>query len=150
MNSRTMDWYVLLRFFHIVSFATWFGTVFASLFLLKTLEPKLTDSTGNPEEYAKILRSYIKRETKVADAAFKLTIASGLLMALLTQTWSIPLFVKIALVILQFALTMGYIVKAIQPLTYPCSPSDYKRWYNLFAISLSMFALVLSVSFFLL
>lgn len=145
-----MDWYVLLRFIHIVSFAAWFGTVFASLFLLKTLEPKLTDSTGKPEEYAKLLRSYIKHETKVADAAFKITIASGLLLAFLTHTWSIPLFIKIALVILQVVMTMGYIVKAIQPLTYPCSASDYKKWYNLFAISLSMFALVLSVSFFLL
>ncbi len=145
-----MDWYTILRFVHIVSFAAWFGTVFASLFLLKTLEPKLTDATGNPEKYTKLLWSYIKLETKVADSAFKITVVSGLLLAFLTYTWSIPVFIKIALVILQVFMTMGYIVKAIQPLKYPCSTSDYKKWYNLFAISLSMFAVVLSVSFFLL
>ncbi|MEC9486110.1 MAG: hypothetical protein UMU76_01225 [Prosthecochloris sp.] len=60
------------------------------------------------------------------------------------------MFVKIGLVALQLALTMGYIIKQIQPLAYPCNPAEYRKWYQLFTISLSMFALVLLVTFFLL
>ncbi|WP_294347117.1 hypothetical protein [Prosthecochloris sp.] len=145
-----MDWYAILRFIHVTSFATWFGTVFASLFFLKTLEPKLTGPDSDPGDYPMLLQTYIKLETKVADAGFKTAIASGLLLALFFHGWSIAIAVKVVIIVLQVALTMGYIIKAIQPLHYPCSRSDYKKWYNLFTISLSMFALVLVVTFFLL
>lgn len=145
-----MDWHAILRLIHVASFATWFGTVFASLFLLKTLEPKLTDSDNGPGEYPTLLQTYIKLETKVADTGFKTAIVSGLLLAFFFHGWTVPVMIKSGLIILQVALTMGYIIKAIHPLKYPCSRSDYKKWYNLFTISFSMFALVLGVTFFLL
>lgn len=143
-----MDWHAILRLIHVASFATWFGTVFASLFLLKTLEPKLTGSNKDSGDYPLLLQTYIKLETKVADAGFKIAIVSGLLLAFFFHGWTIPVLIKTGLIILQVALTMGYIVKAIHPLKYPCSRSDYKKWYNLFTISLTMFALVLGVTFF--
>ncbi len=145
-----MDWHTILRFIHVTSFATWFGTVFASLFLLKALEPKLTVSAEALADYPQLLRTYIKLETNVADAAFKLTVASGLLLAFFFHGWTLGVFLKTGLIILQVALTMGYIVKAIQPLEYPCTLSEYKKWYRLFTISLCMFALVLGATFFLL
>ena len=145
-----MDWHIILRFIHITSFAAWFGTVFASLFVLKTLEPKLTGSPADTAAYPEFLRTFIKRETKVADAGFKIAIVSGLLLAFFFHGWTIGVLVKSGFIILQVALTMGYIIKAIQPLNYPCTRSAYKKWYNLFTISLSMFALVLGVTFFLL
>ena len=145
-----MDWHTILRFIHITSFAAWFGTVFTSLFVLKTLEPKLTGSATDTATYPDFLQSFIKRETKVADAGFKIAIVSGLLLAFFFHGWTIGVLVKSGLIILQVVLTMGYIIKAIQPLTYPCTRSEYKKWYNLFTISLSMFALVLGITFFLL
>ena len=66
-----MDWHTILRFIHITSFAAWFGTVFTSLFVLKTLEPKLTGSATDTATYPEFLKSFIKRETKVADAGLK-------------------------------------------------------------------------------
>ncbi|UZJ40568.1 hypothetical protein OO006_09380 [Prosthecochloris sp. SCSIO W1101] len=145
-----MDWHAILRFIHVTSFATWFGTVFASLFFLKTLEPKLTGPDNDPGDYPMLLQTYIKLETKVADAGFKTAIVSGLLLAFFFHGWTVGIMIKVGIIVLQVALTMGYIIKAIQPLQYPCSRSDYKKWYNLFTISLTMFALVLSITFFLL
>ncbi|NTW63851.1 MAG: hypothetical protein HGA46_07150 [Chlorobiaceae bacterium] len=145
-----MDFHTLLRLLHITSFAAWFGTVLASLFLLKTLETTLT---GKPDEAARdsvLLRSYIKLETRVADIAFIGVIITGILLASLYHGWGVWVFVKSGLIILQVALTMGYIVRYIQPLGYPCSPEAYRNWYRLFTISLTMFALVLLVTFFLL
>ncbi|ASQ90073.1 hypothetical protein CHL67_03260 [Prosthecochloris sp. GSB1] len=145
-----MNWHNLLLFVHVTSFAAWFGTVFASLFLLKTLEPRLTANDGNTDEYTSFLHTYIRLETKVADIGFKTAVATGLLLAFLFHGWSFWVFVKAGLVALQVALTIGYIVKAIQPLSYPCDAEEYGRWYRLFTISFTMFVLVLGVSFFLL
>jgi len=145
-----MDWHTVLRFIHITSFATWFGTVFASLIVLRALAPHLTGSAGDIADYPDFLQRFIKLETRVADTGFKTALVSGLLLAVFFHGWTVGLFIKTGLIILQVALTMGYIIKAIQPLSYPCSESDYKKWYTLFTISLSMFALVLSVTFFLL
>jgi hypothetical protein len=146
-----MDYHSILRFIHIVSFAAWFGSVLSSLFLLKTLEPILSGKKGNNVmEYAALLQKYIKLETKVADVSFIGVILSGLLLAGFYHGWTVWVFVKSGLIVLQVILTLGYIIRAIQPLSYPCSPSEYSRWYRLFAISLSMFALVLLTSFFLL
>ena len=150
INSITMDWHAILRFIHVTSFATWFGTVFASLLLLKTLEPKLTGPNNNLGDYPTFLQTYIRLETKVADAGFKTAIISGILLAFFFHGWTTGILIKLGLIILQVVLTMGYIIKAIHPLNYPCPYSDYKKWYNLFTISLSMFALVLGVTFFLL
>lgn len=145
-----MDYHLILRFFHVTCFAAWFGTVLASLFLLRTLEPRLTGSARQAPEDARLLREFIRLETKVADVAFIGVLASGILLAVFFHGWSVWLRVKTFLIVLQVVLTMGYIIRAIRPLSYPCLPDEYRNWYRLFAISLIMFALVLSVTFFLL
>jgi putative copper export protein len=144
-----MDFHALLRLVHITGFAAWFGTIFATLFLLKTLEPGLTGDKQQAEEYSMLLRRFIKLETKVADVAVISVILSGLLLAQFYQGWTPWVFAKIGLLVLQIALTMGFIVKAIQPIAYPCDTTRYRAWYRLFAISFSMFAVVLLVTFFL-
>lgn len=149
-HTTVMDWHALLRFVHITSFAIWFGSVFASLFVLKVLEPKLTGPSEEVADFPGTLQNFIKLETKVGDTGFKTAVVSGLLLAFFYHGWTVGILVKSILIILQVALTMGYIIKAIHPLSYPCSGSDYRKWYNLFTISLLMFALVLGVTFFLL
>jgi len=144
-----MDLHALLRLVHITAFAAWFGTIFATLFLLKTLEPGLTSEQKQAEEYQMLLRRFIKLETKVADAAVISVLLSGLLLAHFWQGWTPWVFAKTALLILQIALTLGYIIKAIQPLSYPCETSAYRVWYRLFTISFSMFGIVLLLTFFL-
>ncbi|AAM72731.1 MAG TPA: hypothetical protein DEB17_01150 [Chlorobaculum sp.] len=144
-----MDFHALLRVIHITAFAAWFGTIFATLFLLKTLEPGLTGEKKQAEEYSLLLRRFIKLETKVADVAVISVLLSGLLLAHFYEGWHPWVFVKIGLMILQIALTMGYIIKAIQPITYPCDTAKYRAWYRLFTISFSMFGIVLLVTFFL-
>ena len=144
-----MDFHALLRLVHITGFAAWFGTIFATLFLLKTLEPGLTGEKQQAEEHSLLLRRFIKLETKVADVAVISVLLSGLLLAHFFEGWHPWVFAKIGLMILQIALTMGYIVKAIQPISYPCDALKYRAWYRLFAISFSMFAIVLLVTFFL-
>ncbi|MCF8382655.1 MAG: hypothetical protein K9G39_03525 [Chlorobium sp.] len=145
-----MDFHTILLFIHITCFAAWFGTVLASLFLLKTLESRLTGTALRAGEDALLLREFIKRETKVADVAFIGVVMSGILLASFFYGWTIWVVVKSGLIVLQVALTMGYIIRAIQPLSYPCPPEMFRNWYRLFAISLGMFALVLCVTFFLL
>lgn len=143
-----MDFHALLRLTHITGFAAWFGTIFATLFLLKTLEPGLTGEKKQAEEHSLLLRRFIKLETKVADVAVISVLFSGLLLAHFYEGWHPWVFAKIGLMILQIALTMGYIVKAIQPITYPCDGAKYRAWYKLFAISFSMFGVVLLATFF--
>jgi putative membrane protein len=140
----------ILRMIHITCFAAWFGTVLASLFLLKALEPDLTGENMKAADRAALLQSFIKLETKVADVAFIGVIVSGVLLAQFFHGWTPWVFIKSLLIILQVALTMGYIVKSIRPLTYPCSARQYSAWYRLFSISLTMFAIVLGITFFLL
>jgi putative membrane protein len=134
----------------VTCFAAWFGTVLASLFLLRTLETRLTGTAKHADENAIMLREFIKLETKAADVAFIGVVFSGILLAWLFHGWTIWLGVKTGVIVLQVVLTMGYIVRSIRPLSYPCSPEAYRNWYRLFAISLTMFALVLLITFFLL
>jgi uncharacterized membrane protein len=150
-SAATMELHTILRFLHIVSFAAWFGSVLASLFFLKVLEPKLTgNDEKQAEEYSSLLRKYIKLETKVADAGVIGVLISGVLLASFYHGWTFWVFVKSGLIVLQIALTLGYIVRAIQPLKYPSTHREYRQWYRLFGISLTMFTLVLLCSFFLL
>ena len=142
--------HTLLRFVHVTAFAAWFGSVLASLYFLKSIEEKLTGNSSNTGEYTSLLQRYIKLETKIADTGFKTVIITGILLAALYHGWTLWVFVKIGLIVLQVALTLGYITRSIRTLSYPCSTADYKRWYRLFTISLTMFALVLTISFFLL
>ncbi|RXK84564.1 hypothetical protein EST62_09305 [Chlorobaculum sp. 24CR] len=144
-----MDFHALLRVIHITGFAAWFGTIFATLFLLKTLEPGLTGDKQQANDHSLLLRRFIKLETKMADVAVISVILSGLLLAHFYEGWTPWVFAKIGLMLLQIALTMGFIVKAIQPITYPCDTAQYTAWYRLFTISFSMFAVVLLVTFFL-
>ncbi|NTU54081.1 MAG: hypothetical protein HGA97_10360 [Chlorobiaceae bacterium] len=144
-----MNFQALLRLVHITGFAAWFGTIFASLFLLRTLEPGLTGEKKEADVHTLLLRRFIKLETKVADVAVISVILSGLLLAHFYEGWSTWVFTKIGLVILQIALTIGYIIKAIQPITYPCKASAYRPWYHLFAISFTMFGIILLTTFFL-
>jgi len=145
-----MDIKTILLFVHVTCFAAWFGTVLASLFLLRTLESRLTGSAESAVENGHLLREFIRLETKVADVAFIGVVLSGILLASLFHGWTFWVIAKSLLIVLQVALTMGYIIRAIQPLTYPCTIESFRNWYKLFAISLTMFALVLGVTFFLL
>ncbi|NTV06666.1 MAG: hypothetical protein HGA59_09210 [Chlorobiaceae bacterium] len=145
-----MDFQTVLRFLHIIFFASWFGTVLASLFLLKALEEKLTGNDSNHAEYASLLQRFIKLETKVADVAVIGVILTGIMLAGFYHGWTIWVFVKSGLIILQVILTIGYIIRSVRSIAYPCSKSEYGNWYRLFSISLTMFALVLIVTFFLL
>jgi len=145
-----MDIKTILLFVHVTCFAAWFGTVLASLFLLRTLESRLTETAESAVENGFLLREFIRLETKVADVAFIGVVLSGILLASLFHGWTFWVIVKSLLIVLQVALTMGYIIRAIQPLTYPCTLESFRNWYKLFAISLTMFALVLCVTFFLL
>jgi putative membrane protein len=145
-----MELHHLLRLIHITCFAAWFGTVLSSLFLLKALESRLTGPEDNSSVYAALLKHYIRMETRVTDVAFFGVIITGILLAGFYHGWSAGVFVKTALIVLQVILTMGYIVRSIRPITYPCSLAVYSNWYRLFGISLSMFALVLLATGFLL
>ncbi|NTU67456.1 MAG: hypothetical protein HGB02_01100 [Chlorobiaceae bacterium] len=145
-----MDFHNILRLVHITGFAAWFGTIFASMFLLKTLEPGMTDEAAKASEYKGLLMRYIGLETKVADVAVVAVLFSGLLLAHFYHGWTIWVVVKIVLLLLQIALTMAYIFRKIQPITYPCDTARFSSWYVLFTISLGMFGIVLAVTFFLL
>lgn len=145
-----MDFNAILKLVHVTGFAAWFGTTFASLFLLKTLQPGLTGEEGDPASYKLLLMRFIGLETKVADTAVIAVVVSGLLLTHFYHGWTVWAGAKIALMLLQIALTMGYIVKGIHPITYPCDAARYGAWYRLFGISFTMFGVILLVTFFLL
>jgi putative membrane protein len=145
-----MVFHTILRFLHIIFFASWFGTILASLFLLKALEEKLTSSNSNHAEYAALLRHFLKLETKVADVAVIGVILTGIMLAALYHGWTVWVFVKSALIVLQIFMTIAYIMHSVRSISYPCSRREYGNWYRLFTISLTMFALILLVTFFLL
>ena len=149
-NFEPMVFHTILRFLHIIFFAAWFGSVLTSLFFLKAVESNLTGNDGNHIEFAQLLKRFLKLETKVADVAVIGVILSGILLAVFYHGWSTWVFVKSLLIVLQIALTIGYIIRSVRTLTYPCSKREYGNWYRLFGISLTMFALVLIVTFFLL
>jgi putative copper export protein len=145
-----MDIHALLRLLHITCFAAWFGTVLSSLFLLKILENRLTGSEGESREFAALLKHYIRLETRVTDFVFTGCVITGILLAVFFHGWSLWVLVKSGLIMLQVILTMGYVIRSIRPVTYPCTRAEYRNWYRLFTISLCMFALILLITFFLL
>lgn len=146
MNS--LLFYNLLILIHIACFALWMGAVAASLFVVRVLEPRLTVSGKNVEEDAALLKGYIRLETKMVDVVFIALIISGVLLAQFYIGWTTWVFVKIGLLVLQFGATIGYVFKQIVPISYPCPPEIYKRWNNLFKISLTSFAITLTFVFF--
>ncbi len=141
-----MNFHIILRLLHIIFFASWFGTILASLFLLKALESKLTGNASNSAEYAALLQRFIKLETKVADVGVIGVIISGIMLAGFYHGWTTLLFVKTGVVVFQILLTIGYIIHSIRHISYPCSLSVYNKWYRLFTLSLTMFALILLLS----
>ncbi len=144
-----MDFHALLRLVHLTAFAAWFGTIFASIFLLRALEPGMTGGeAAKAGEHKALLMRFIALETRVADVAVVAVLLSGLLLAQFYHGWTLWVGVKIALLFVQIAVTMGYIVRKIQPMVYPCQPAQFASWYRLFAISLAMFGMVLAIAFF--
>ena len=76
-----MAFHTILRSLHIIFFASWFGTILASLFLLKSLESKLTGNDENTPEFAALLQRFLKLETKVADVAVIGVIITGIILS---------------------------------------------------------------------
>ncbi|MGQ9549678.1 MAG: hypothetical protein ACUVSY_02015 [Roseiflexus sp.] len=140
--------YQFLLLIHVACFALWMGAVAASLLIVHTLEPRLTGTAGNVTPDADLLRAYIRREVKFVDVVFAGVLISGIMLAQLYTGWTPWVLAKIGLFIAQFVATMAYIQVFIRPLTYPCPPHLYRRWYGLFAVSLSFFTVTLLVVFF--
>ncbi|MCS7002169.1 MAG: hypothetical protein NZ518_04890 [Dehalococcoidia bacterium] len=139
----------LLLFIHVTSFAVWLGAVVASLLFVRSLEKRLTGQEGDPAVAAAILRGYILRETKLVDVLFPTVVVSGVLMAtFLPPYWTAWTWTKLALVALQFVGTIGFVRLFVRRIRYPCTVAEYRRWYQLFAISLSFFGATLLVVFF--
>ena len=148
MSSLQPFLYDTLTLIHILSFAIWFGLVVASLIVIKVFEPKLTDPNIDAETYAGFLKSYIKGETKFIDIFFPLVIVSGILLAMFFTGWNNWVIIKIILVILQFAATMGFIFGVIRKITYPCDKRMYKNWYYLMGVSITFFSVTLIFVYF--
>ena len=125
-----MVFHTIVRFLHIIFFASWFGTILASLFFLKAIENKLTGCDGNTAEFAALLQRFVKLETKVADVAVIGVILSGILLAVFYHGWTLWVGAKIVLMVLQIGLTIGYILRSVRTLTYPCSKLEYNSWYR--------------------
>ena len=107
-----MVFHTIVRFLHIIFFASWFGTILASLFFLKAIENKLTGCDGNTAEFAALLQRFVKLETKVADVAVIGVILSGILLAVFYHGWTLWVGAKIVLMVLQIGLTIGYILRS--------------------------------------
>lgn len=140
--------YQFLLLIHVACFALWMGAVAASALMVRTFEPRLTTNAGDVTTDAALMRAYIRREVKFVDVVFAGVLISGIALAQLYTGWTPWVLTKIGLFVAQFVATMAYIQVFIRPLTYPCSPSLYRRWYGLFAVSLSFFAITLIVVFF--
>lgn len=141
-------YYQFLLLVHVVCFALWMGAVAASLLVVRTFESRLTTIVGDVTSDAALLRAYIRREVKFVDVVFAGVLVSGIALAQLYTGWTSWVLTKIGLFVAQFVATMAYIQVFIRPLTYPCPPHLYRRWYGLFAVSLGFFAITLMVVFF--
>lgn len=139
--------YSLLVFLHVTCFALWMGAVAASLFVIRTLEPRLTNPDFATKD-SELLKAYIRYEVKLVDTAFFGVLFTGIALAQFYIGWTLWTIVKLALYFVQFGATMLYIATFIKPLVYPCSTREYKRWYGLFATSFSLFFVVLLWTYF--
>ncbi len=136
--------YHFLLMLHVVCFALWMGAVVASLLVVHTFESRLTrpDALASDGE---LLRAYIRHEVKLVDVVFVSLMISGVALAQFYIGWNSWVLLKVSLFIAQFAATIGFVYLRIRPITYPCSPALYRRWYQLFGVSLSFFAITLLV-----
>lgn len=139
--------YRALLLVHVACFAIWMGAVVASLLVVRTLESRLTRPDADPADAA-LLRAYIRREIKLVDVVFVGLLVSGIALAQFHVGWSGWVLAKLGLYFAQLAVTMGFIAWRIRPISYPCTPATYRRWYQLFGVSLGMFAVVLGVIYF--
>jgi hypothetical protein len=139
--------YHSLLMIHVVCFALWMGAVVASLLVVHTFESRLTRPDGLASD-GELLRAYIRHEVKLVDVAFISLLISGVALAQFYIGWSSWVLLKIGLFIAQFAATIGIIYLRIRPITYPCTPALYRRWYLLFSVSFSFFAITLLVVYF--
>lgn len=139
--------YRALLLIHVACFAIWMGAVVASMLVIRTLQARLTRPDGDPAD-AELLRAYIRREVKLVDVVFVGVLVSGIALAQYYVGWSSWAFAKLALYFVQFGATIAFIRLRIRPIGYPCTPALYGRWYQLFGVSLGMFAVVLLVTYF--
>ncbi|MBX0329003.1 hypothetical protein K2Z83_15095 [Oscillochloris sp. ZM17-4] len=139
--------YHALLLIHVVCFALWFGAIVASLLVVRTLESRLTAADATAAD-AEIIRSYIRREVKLVDVVFVGLLVSGSILAQLYIGWTSWVLIKISLFIAQFIATMAFIFLRIRPISYPCSTQVYRRWYQLFSVSIGFFAITLLVVYF--
>lgn len=139
--------YSLLVFLHVACFALWMGAVAASMLVIRTLEPRLTNPDSATRD-SELLKTYIRYEVKLVDAAFFGVFLTGVALAHFYIGWTLWTTVKLALYLVQFVATMFYIATFIKPLVYPCSTRTYRRWYGLFATSFSLFFVVLLWTYF--
>lgn len=139
--------YHTLLMIHVVCFAIWMGAIAASLLVVHTFEPRLTRPDGLASD-GELLRAYIRHEVKLVDVVFLSLMISGIALAHFYTGWNSWVFLKIGLFIAQFAATMAFVFLRIRPITYPCTPAIYRRWYQLFGVSFSFFAVTLLVVYF--
>ncbi|NTV62528.1 MAG: hypothetical protein HGA65_03185 [Oscillochloris sp.] len=139
--------YHALLMIHVLCFALWMGAVVASLLVVHTFEGRLTRPDGLASD-GELLRSYIRHEVKLVDVAFTTLLISGITLAQFYIGWNSWVFLKLGLFIAQFGATVGMIYARIRQITYPCTPTLYRRWYQLFGVSFSFFAVTLLVVYF--
>ncbi|NNJ08886.1 hypothetical protein EKD04_000940 [Chloroflexales bacterium ZM16-3] len=136
--------YHVLLMIHVTCFALWMGAIVASLLVVRTLEGRLTNPAAAAAE-GELLRSYIRREVKLVDVVFIGLLVSGIALAQFYIGWNSWVLLKIGLFIAQFVATIGFIFLWIRPISYPCSPAMYRRWYQLFSVSIGFFVVTLLV-----
>jgi hypothetical protein len=139
--------YRALLLIHVACFAIWMGAVVASLLVVRTLQGRLTRPDGAPAD-VELLRGYIRREVKLVDVVFIGLLGSGIALAQMYVGWSAWVLAKLGMYFVQFGVTIAFIRLRIRPISYPCTPAMYARWYQLFIVSLGMFAIALLVTYF--
>ncbi len=142
-----MDIYRWLVLVHVVCFAIWFGSVVVSWLLIRALEERLTDAQ-RAEPFAALLRHYIRLETRVVDVAFVGVVVTGVAMAQFFVGWSPWVVGKLVLYLVQFGVTLWYLLVHLRPLCYPCTAREYRRWYELLTLSFVVFGLSLVWTYF--
>ncbi len=142
-----MSVYQWLLLIHVVCFAIWFGSVVVSWLLIRALEERLTDPQ-RAAQFAELLRHYIRLETRVVDVAFVGVVVTGVVLAQFFVGWSPWVIGKLVLYLIQFGLTLWYLLVHLRPLRYPCSPREYRRWYELLTLSFVVFGASLVWTYF--
>lgn len=131
---------------HVACFAIWMGAIVASLLVVHTFEARLT-APGASVADGELLKSYIHHEVKLVDIVFAGLLVSGIVLAQLSG-WTHWVFAKLFMFVAQFVATMAFVFLRIRPITYPCSVQIYRRWYQLFSVSIGFFSVTLLLIYF--